>query len=102
WGSGGGRAGMHTMPRGACVGALPHMVHIDARFPRRNRDQGGHHADQRRLAGTIRTEESENLAFFDMKRDIIDGGEVAVLLYDVVDVDRVTGRAAGVSGGLPA
>ena len=39
--------------------------------------QRGHHPDQRRLAGAVRTEQAEDLAGLDLEADALDGGEIA-------------------------
>ena len=62
---------------------------VDQRRAGGRRQQRDQHADQRRLAGAVRAEQAEDLPFLDGEADAVDGGEVAELLDDVPDVDRV-------------
>src|SRR5262249_21108777 len=50
------------------------------------------HANQRRLAGSVRAQQPEDLAGFNVKADAVDGGEVAELLDDLVNLNRVRHR----------
>src|SRR5690606_22592277 len=46
-------------------------------------EQGGEHVDGRSLAGAVRTQQSENLIFIDVQRQIVDCRQVAVLFDQV-------------------
>jgi hypothetical protein len=43
--------------------------------------------DRGRLSGAVRSQKTEKLAGFDAKRDFVDGGEVAVTFYEILDFD---------------
>src|SRR5208337_3556749 len=63
--------------------------------------QRGHHANQRGLAGAVRSEQTENLTLAHTKRNIVHCGEVAVLLGNVVDHNGIAaGRRFAVGCGL--
>ena len=64
------------------VGLLDDVEAVDERGARGRRQQRRQHADQRRLAGAVRAEQAEDLAFLDGEADAVDGGEVAELLDD--------------------
>jgi hypothetical protein len=76
------------------VGLVEHIGAGDARRAARRRQQGGEHADQRRLAGAVGAEHAEDFALADGEGDAVDGGEVAEALGEVVDLD---GRGGHVS-----
>ena len=57
--------------------------------------QRGHHADQRGLACAVGTQQTEDFALLHGERDVVDRGEVAILLGDVIDHDGVAGRGFG-------
>ena len=58
--------------------------------PLRDRNQRGHHADQRALAGAIRPQQSKDLSIGDLEGDALDRLEIAIPLDDLFD-----GNAAG-------
>jgi hypothetical protein len=53
------------------------------------RDQANHHANERRLAGAVRSEESVNLTLSNAKRDSVQGPDRAEGLDHVLDVNRI-------------
>ena len=53
------------------------------------RHVAGEHAHGRGLAGAVRAEKAEDLAAFDREADVVDGGEGAVPLGEVLDLDHV-------------
>ena len=56
--------------------------------------EAGQHAQKRRLAAAGRAEQREEFAFVDGQRQIVDGGEIAELLGDVLEGDE------GLRGGI--
>ena len=80
--------GITPISRRAAFGFFRHVMSGDARLPRGDRDERRHHADQRRLPGPVRSEQSEDFAFFHAERNVVDRREIAVLLDDVIDLDR--------------
>ena len=79
---------MHTAHR---IGIFAHVVPGNAGRARGDRNQRGHHADEGRLARAVRAQQAKDFLFLHVEGHVIDGGEVAVLLDDVVDFDGVTG-----------
>ena len=67
----------------AALGSLLTSCPRDARFARSDRDQRGHHANQRGFARAVRSQQPEDFAFRYAERNIVDRGEVSVLLDDV-------------------
>ena len=61
---------------------------IQLNFPAGGCQQGGEHFDGGSLAGAIRTEEGKNLTCLDGKRNIVDRGEVAILLNEILYLDH--------------
>ena len=85
-----------TLPLASgCVGLFLHVVTKDASVACCNRDQRRHHANERRLPGAIRTEQTENLALFHGEVDIVYGSEITVLLDDVFDFNSASRRRSG-------
>jgi len=41
------------------------------------------------ISRTVRTQQTENFAFLYLKRNIVDGGKVAVFFHNVRDLNRV-------------
>ena len=70
------------------VGLLDHVEAVNHGRAGCRRQQRRQHADQRRLAGAVWSEQAEELAGLDAERDAFDGGEVAEFLDDVLNVDR--------------
>src|ERR1700722_14903007 len=70
------------------VRVLGHILARNPRIASGNRNQRGHHANQRRLPPPIRTKQPENLTLLYAESNILNRGEVAVLLDDVLDFDR--------------
>ena len=81
-----------------CVGVLAHIVAADNCPPARDRDQRGHHADQRALACAVGAEQTEDLPFRDREAHAFHGFEIAVALDDVFDRDAPRGACAVQSG----
>ena len=54
--------------------------------PHGDRNQRGHHADQRRLARAIGPEQAEDFAIFYAEGNVVDRGEVAILFDDVLHI----------------
>src|SRR5208283_3716639 len=85
----------HTLAR--CVRFFRHVEAVDQRPPAGDGQQRSHHADQRGLTRAIRPEQTKNLALLYAERNIVHGGEVAILLGDVVHHDGVAaGRSFAV------
>ena len=61
---------------------------------RGDRNESCHHANQRGLAGAVRSQQSEDFSFFHKERNIVHSGEVAKFLDDVLHLDRIA-RAVG-------
>src|SRR5207237_3069662 len=55
----------------------------------RRRQQRDEHANERRLPRAVRAEQTEDFAVLHGEADAVDGGEVAELLDEAVDFDRV-------------
>jgi hypothetical protein len=70
------------------VGLFDHIEAVDERGPRRRRQQRHQHPDERRLAGAVRSQKSEDLPFLNGEADAVDGGELAELLDDLLNVYR--------------
>ena len=51
------------------------------------RDERGHHADERAFARAVGAEETEDFALGNRKADVLDGFKVAITLDDVLDGD---------------
>src|SRR5262249_48190024 len=80
------------------VGLLPDVEAVDDGRAGGRRQQRDEHANQRRLAGAVGAEQAEELAGLHRERNPVDGGEVAELLDDPLDVDGVhisRGRTRG-------
>jgi hypothetical protein len=58
--------------------------------PRGGPAQPGEQVDQRRLAGTVRTEQADQLAGADVDADVVDGQDVAVSAADCTARARIT------------
>src|SRR5580765_8436544 len=90
---GGGSAGQglrdHPDATPCTIGILRHVVPCDDCPPSRDGQQRRHHADQRRFPCTVRPQQTEDFFVGHMKRDVIHRLEVAVLLDDVLHVNRV-------------
>ena len=52
------------------------------------------HAQRRRLAAARRAEQRDELALRDLERDVVDGGDVAVLLGHAIEDDATFGFAS--------
>ncbi len=74
-----------------CICIFRDVIAIDERPPRCDRNERGHHTDQRALACAVWPQEPEYLSTADTEADIIDGGEVPIALHDVVDDDGAVG-----------
>ena len=66
-------------------------------MPAVGRAEAGDRLDGRGLAGTVGSEDAEDLAFLDGERDAVDGRAVAVALGEVGDFDDV--HAPSLAGG---
>jgi hypothetical protein len=60
----------------------------DGNAPSRWRDDSGDGPERRRLAGTIRPDEAEDLTGRNAEREILDGDEIPVQLCEGVDDDQ--------------
>ena len=60
----------------------------DRRRPARRRRQAGHHPHRGRLAGPVGAEEAGDAARSGRERDVVHGGEAAVRLGEVLDLDH--------------
>ena len=74
-----------------CVGVFADVVAGNDRFSAGDRNECGHHADQRALPCTVGAEQTEDFAIGHGEADAFDGLEIAVTLDDVFNRD---GRAA--------
>ena len=81
----------HAQAAANVVGLRLHVETRDVSCASGDRDERGHHADQRGLPCTVGTEQPEDFALANAERDVVDGSEVAILLDDVRHRDR--GRA---------
>ncbi len=82
------------MLRRTIGGLAHHVVAGDARASRRRREQRGEHADRRRLAGSVRTEEAEDLALVHDEIDTVDRLHVTEVTLETVRYDgRVEAHA---------
>src|SRR4029453_867605 len=81
--------GNHANRLSNIVGLRDHVEAIDERRAGSRREERHEHADERRLAGAIRTEEPEYLAGFHVERDPVHGGELAELFDDLPHFDGV-------------
>ena len=70
------------------IGFARNVMSGDDRLAAGDRNQRGHHADERAFAGAIWPEQAEDLAVGDLEGDAVDGFEITVALDDVVDDDR--------------
>ena len=57
-------------------------------LPVDGRHVAGQDPHRRRLAGAVGPEEAEDLALVDAEADVVDGGEAAVLLGEVLNLDH--------------
>ena len=69
--------------RGAEIGHDVVAAHRDAAFV--GASEAGEDADERRLARAVRTEQSEELAFFDREADALERLQILVALLDVTN-----------------
>src|SRR5437762_7614997 len=69
-------------------GVAHHIVSIDPRAAVARLQNSTKHANDSGLAGTIRTEKSEDRSFFDFKRNMIDGGERAEAFRQTFALDH--------------
>src|SRR5262249_23800529 len=67
------------------VGVFRHVVAHDERAPRGRPDERREHADERALAGAVRSQDAEDLVALDLEDEIVVGREVAELLGQVLD-----------------
>ena len=67
-----------------------HVLPVDLDPARGRRLEAREHPQQRRLAAARAAEQAEELALVDVEADIVDGGEVAELLADLLDADEGT------------
>src|SRR6185436_815770 len=65
---------------------------VDRRVAFGRREQAAEDADQRRLAGSVRAEESEDLALRHFERDVVERAERAEVFRHVIDIDGDHGR----------
>ena len=70
------------------MGSREDVVARDDDFAVGGRHVAGDHAHRAGLACAVRTEEPENLAFFDAKTDVVDGGYRAVAFREVLDLNH--------------
>src|SRR5690242_10515111 len=64
-----------------------HVVAGNARHPRSDRQERGHHADKRGLARPVGAQQAESFAFIHREGNIVYGGELAIFLDDVLHGD---------------
>ncbi len=65
-----------------------HVVAVDRHAARIGPDQAGDDGDQRGLAGTVRPEQAEELAFFNAQGNAAQGLQGLVAFLDIGDLDR--------------
>ncbi len=68
-------------------------VEVDAAAGRRQ--ELGREIEDRRLAGAIRADQRVDRAAIDVERQVLDRGEAAKLLGDILEPERSLGRRAG-------
>ncbi len=68
-------------------GSFDHVVPADDGLAGGDRNERGHHADERALACSVGPEQAEDLALGDAEVDVLDGFKVAVALDNVLDRD---------------
>ena len=69
------------------LGLLPQVVAEAGPAALVGRQQPAKHADRRRLAAAVRSQEAENLAALDANREVVDDRAAAVALGEAADVD---------------
>ena len=82
-----------------------HIMSANSGRSRSDGNERGHHADQRGLPRSVRTQQPEDFFFFDVEGNIVDRGEVAVLLDDMIHfngIARVDWLSAAAGRGLPS
>jgi hypothetical protein len=62
---------------------------------RRRLRQADDRVDRRRLAGAVASQETKEVAVLDAQRQVVDGGETAVPLGEVLDANCVDGGERG-------
>ena len=62
-------------------------------------DQAKQGLDGGRLPGAVGAEEAEDLALIDIQADVVDGDDAAVLLDEMVDLNRLRVARVGIGGG---
>src|SRR5262249_47704224 len=55
-------------------------------------EETAHHVDERGLAGTVRSDEGQHLAFLDGEVDVIDGVHLAERLHQVFRLEQAHAR----------
>ncbi len=91
------------MVRRTSSGSCHHIVPTNAGRSAGDRNERGHHADQRGFPRSIRPQQSKDFFFFHVEGDVIDGRELAILLDDMVHFDgiaRVDGLGPTIGRGL--
>ena len=83
-----GRSGMNPSAAFAASGSRREIVTVDDDAAGSRLQQPGDHADARRLAGAVRTEEAVNLPGRHAQRDAVDRREAAVALDEILDGDH--------------
>src|SRR5262249_13457001 len=73
------------------------VLAVDGGFARRRGQVAGEDVHGRRLPGPVGAEEADDLGLVDVKADVPDGGIVAVILGEVLDVDHDVDRRGGAS-----
>ena len=71
-------------------------IFININFARGRDLEASQHHQRRRLAGTRRSQERNELARSDVERDVIDGGNGAVAFFDAIKKDASANRSNGV------
>ncbi len=77
------------MVRRTASGSLRDVVSGNAGRAGCDRNERSHHADQRGFPRSVRTEQAEDFFLLHVEGNVIDRGEVAILLDDMVHFDGV-------------
>ena len=85
----GQRLGNYADRPANAVGVFAHVVSANAGRSGGDRDERGHHADQRGFPRAVRTQQAKDFFFLHVEGNVIDGGEVAVLFDDMVHLDGI-------------
>ena len=75
-------------PASACVGNLREVAPFEEDASGGGSKNRAYEVEQGRFAGAVRADETANLALLDFQAHVVDGGEAAETLGDVVDFQQ--------------